>query len=372
MSQEVQNKLTQRTVVQNSILNLETIYKTITLKINEYTQKVAQIKSKGVSPALKENALAGIKKIQDEYNSLKESRLVETRKLDAFVKLFTESEKNLDSLREELQQFANLCLKEEIRLTEIKQAEQQKAKNKELEFINYRAACRDYIKQQYAEIQKQYAAEIRNVLDSHNLNESENDIIIKLKGIELPKIKNKLPEFKFQHNEQPTNEELKQMYIGVFSELETEKIEAQNTQSIYLQDSIKLIPSLRKQLAVDVNIAKQSIDAKHTLQTAAIEVVHEEKVSDDKLNDTLTTIDSFVPEVVLASKKVITGKIVSHVGGLSLAKWYFKQNEYIDRPVEKLESVSLGSMLTLAKKEFSKDPDFELNGIDFILDVAAK
>lgn len=372
MTTTVQPTQTQRTVVQHSITNLETVYKTITLKINEYKEKVSKIKSKGVSASLKENALAGVKKIQEDYNALKESRLFETRKIDSFVKLFTESEKHLDALREELQQFANACLKEEIRLTELKQAEDQIAKNKEIEMINFRAACRDYIRSQYAEIQKQYARDIRNVLDEHSLNETESDLVLKLKAIELSAIKNKIPEFKFIHNEKQSTEQLKQMYVGVYSELENERTEAKNVQSIYLQDSIKLIPSLRKQLSVDIEKAKQSIEAKHTIQTASIEVAHEEKVSDDKLSDTLTMVDSFVPEVVIASKKIITGKIVSHVGGLSLAKWYFKQDEYINKSVDKLETVSLGSMLTLAKKEYSKDSDFELNGIEFTSDVAAK
>lgn len=372
MSGEVAAKTNARTVVQQGIVNLETVYKSLVAKISEYSEKVNKIKSFGVKPEYKDNALAGIKKITEDYTALKEARLTETRKMDAFVKMFTDAEKQLDSIRNDLQLYANDCLKEEIRLNELKRAEETKEKNKELEMISFRGACRDYIQSQYAAIQKEYAAKLREIMDSFSPDQSEADFVQQLRSIEINKIKNAIPEFCFVHNSQPTDKELKDHYIGVYTELDSEYTEAKKNMDIYLQDCIKMIPSLIKQLKTDAGKAKESLEAKAVLAQAQIDVNLEEKLDDNKLSDTLTMVSAEIPEVVVKSKKVITAKIVSHAGGLSLCKWYFQQDEYTGKSVEKLESLSLGNMLTLAKKQYASNPDFDLNGIEFTEDVAAK
>jgi len=356
---------TQAVEAKSAIEKLLTIRDSYELTISQLKPKVEKMLSLSPDSKFKVSALNGIKAINENIDSLKEQRLTETRKIDEVKAIFTSYEKSLVSMREQMQEFANKCLDIELKEIQAKQAEEMAEANKKNEMIEYEKKCRDYILEQISECLIEINRLIRYVMDSHNPFDSPEILVENIRKVEFPKIKNKLPVHTFKFNLNVSEDAKKEMYLNELKKLKPNVDEMTEKMQKYIQDAILMASDFVKAIREDEMGAKKQVEAKAVLQEAEIMEAHSEIEKENSISDVFSEMQTVVPEIVVAGKKEVIAEIASHAGCISLSKWYFTQPEFQKKTLNSLEKISIGMMLTLAKKNFAEDQKFELNGIEF-------
>lgn len=360
--QTTQVAVTKTQAAIQSITNLGSVKKELDSAIIAHTAAVAKLKERPKSTETKESALRGKEKIKSELEALKEKRLVETRKLDALVSVFTTEEKKLDALAGELQTYANECVEIELANERKRQAEAIAEQNKKNEIVDYKNKVRDYIVSEIDRVKKEYVKQITAAMDAHKVEFGNADLVEKLKAAERGKIKNVAPAFEFKLN--PDYDKVAG-YREQFKEMTEQLKQFENDMGQMLQDAIIGVPNFVKQLKENPEDAKQTIEATEVLMVAEVAAQTEEIVSDNKLNDSIQMVDDVVPEIVIDAKKKYHYNLDKKIGLASLFKWYLTTDEFVNMPLEKVEDLTVKRMLNAAVKEYGKDEKLELNGISF-------
>ncbi|MBK9723338.1 MAG: hypothetical protein IPO78_17380 [Saprospiraceae bacterium] len=360
------------TIAKTAIEKLFHIRQHYEIAISTFKPKIEKLLSMKPSAEMKDNALKGIKAINEQIDTLKEARLVETRKIDEVKSLFTNYEKQLAELKSSAQSFADRCLEVQMQQEKIRQAEVAKENAKTNEIIAFRNTCRDYLLQAIADVRTELARLVMFEMDNHAIEFGEADLVEKIKAIEMPKLVNKIPFFTFRENLDVSEQQKKDLYSEAFTALKKEREQLKEETELMIQESIATVPSFMKSLKKDALATKQQLEAQTTLKIAEAQNDLQEQKNDNAISDTLDMIDNTPIEIVVPMKQVIEAEIVAHTAGLSLSKWYFMQPEYQKKPLDSLEKVSLGMMLTAAKKQYEKDNEFELNGVEFSVKHKAK
>lgn len=351
------------------LLDIRTLYEKT---ISELKPKVQKLLAQTPTADLKDNALKGVKIIAENIDTLKDVRLIETRKIDEIKSFFTSLEKELLELKNNAQAFADKCLQEQMKEEKERQLKEAAKMASLNELQLYKNKCRDNIITAIADVRIEAHRLIRYVMDNCNPELGAENLISEIKKITLPKLKNKLPVFNFNFNTGLTEDNLKGMYKEVYDSLDSEIKKLNDETGMYIQEAILLVPDFIKSALLDAESAKKTLEAREVLNTVSVQQHLEEAKNDNAITDVLQSIDAAPTEIVIDSKRVVSAEIVSHAALISAVKWYAMQPEYQKKPLESLGKVSLDMMLTLAKKHYEKDNTFELNGVEFEIKEKAK